>query len=244
MADIPFISVVIPVYNDAEGLKRAVPESIRVLDRLGYSFEILIVEDASTDGSLETANGFATEDTRIRVNHSEARRGKGGALSDALADSRGNIFCFYDVDLSTDLKHLAEMISRIRNGDDVVIGSRMIKGSDVVRSDKRELASRGYNTLITILLGSKITDHQCGFKAFKKEKLDAIMPYVKARGWTWDTEVLTLAERCHYTISEIPVVWKQGKKTNIRQKDIILMGWGVLKLACRLRILRRYPKVN
>ncbi len=203
----------IPVYNDAEGLKRAVPESIRALDRLGYSFEILIVEDASTDGSLETANGFATEDTRIRVNHSEARRGKGGALSDALADSRGNIFCFYDVDLSTDLKHLAEMISRIRNGDDVVIGSCMIKGSDVIRSDKRELASRGYNTLITILLGSKITDHQCGFKAFKKERVEALMPYVKARGWTWDTEVLTLAERCHYTISEIPVVWKQGKKT-------------------------------
>lgn len=234
----------IPVYNDAEGLKRAVPESIRVLDSLGYPFEILIVEDASTDGSLETANGFSSEDTRIRVNHSDARRGKGGALSEALADSRGTIFCFYDVDLSTDLKHLAEMISRIRNGDDVVIGSRMIEGSDVVRSDKRELASRGYNTLITILLGSKITDHQCGFKAFKKEKLDAIMPYVKARGWTWDTEVLTLAERCHYTISEIPVVWKQGKKTNIRQKDIILMGWGVLKLACRLRILRRYPKVD
>ncbi len=234
----------IPVYNDAEGLKRAVPESIRVLESLGDSFEILIVEDASTDGSLETANNFATEETRIRVNHSEARRGKGGALSDALADSRGHIFCFYDVELSTDLKHLAEMILRIRNGDDVVIGSRRIKGSDVVRSDKRELASRGYNTLITILLGSKITDHQCGFKAFKKEKLEALVPYVKARGWTWDTEVLTLTELCHYTISEIPVVWRQGKKTSIRQKDIISMGWGVLKLACRLRILRRYPKVN
>ena len=90
--DHPVLTVVIPVYNDADALREAVPASIEILEGLGLSFEMILCEDASTDGSRDVAETFATADSRIKLNHSDVRRGKGGALSDALAQSRGDIF--------------------------------------------------------------------------------------------------------------------------------------------------------
>lgn len=239
----PVLSVVIPVYNDVKGLTTAIPNSLAALESLNVSFEILIMEDAGTDGSYEAAKSFAETDPRIKVNHSVLRRGKGGALSEALEESRGDIFCFYDVDLSTDLKHLHELLEKISSGSEIAIGSRMVEGSCVIRSGDRETSSKGFNLLVRILLGSRVYDHQCGFKAFKKEKLMQLMPYVTSRGWTWDTEVLALAQKCGYTISEIPVVWTQGPLTNVKLLDYVKMGVDVVKLSWRIRVLKKYPVV-
>lgn len=238
----PVLTVVIPVYNDAAALRAAVPASVEVLEGLGLPFELILCEDASTDGSRETAAAFAASDDRIRVNHSDVRRGKGGALSDALAASHGDIFCFYDVDLSTDLANLPTLLEKIQAGADIVVGSRFLAESTVLRSGDREATSVGFNRLVRMLLASSIRDHQCGFKAFRRERLVKLMPYVQARGWTWDTEVLALAQRCGLTIEEIPITWTQGEKTNVRTRDIFSMGWSVLQLAWRIRIAGRYPK--
>lgn len=240
--DHPVLTVVIPVYNDAAALRTAVPVSMEVLEGLGLPFELILCEDASTDGSRETAEAFAAADDRIRVSHSDVRRGKGGALSDALAASHGDIFCFYDVDLSTDLSDLHTLLERISAGADIVIGSRFLDESAVSRTGDREATSVGFNRMVRLLLASSIRDHQCGFKAFRRDKLLSLMPYVQARGWTWDTEVLAIAQRCGYVIEEIPIVWTQGEKTNVRTRDIFSMGWSVLKLAWRLRVRLQYPK--
>lgn len=200
------LTVVILVYNDAAALRDAVPTSVEVLEGLGLPFELILWEDASTDGSRKTAVALAAADDRIRrVNHSDVRRGKGGALSDALALSHGDIFCFYDVDLSTDLANLPALLEKILAGADIVVGSRFLAESTVLRSGDREATSIGFNRLVQMLLASSIRDHQCGFKAFRRERLVKLMPYVQARGWTWDTEVLALVQRCGYTIEEIPI---------------------------------------
>lgn len=144
----PNVSVVIPVFNDVKSLEEAVPQTVAALERIGVSFELIISEDGSTDGSRERAEEFARSDSRIIINHSDQRRGKGGALSDALSAAEGEIFCFFDVDLSTDLSHLPELIEGIRNGADIVIGSRMIAGANVIRSGNRELTSRMFNFLV------------------------------------------------------------------------------------------------
>ncbi|MDU9375581.1 Polyprenol monophosphomannose synthase [Methanocorpusculaceae archaeon Sp1] len=238
----PVLSVVIPVYNDAASLNLAVPASIEVLEGLGLPFELILCEDASSDGSLEVANEFAAADKRIIVNHSDVRRGKGGALSEALAMSRGDIFCFYDVDLSTDLAALGTLIQKVQEGTDIAIGSRFLDESAVTRTGEREATSVGFNRMVRILLASSIRDHQCGFKAFRRERLMQLMPYVRSRGWTWDTEVLALAQACDYTVEEIPIVWKQGDKTNVRTGDVFSMGWSVVRLAWRIRIAGDYPK--
>lgn len=230
----PELTVAILVYNDVSALKSAIPKSLEVLDGLGISYEILIIEDASFDGSYEAALEFA-RDPRISLNHSNIRRGKGGALKDAILDSHGEIFCFYDVDLSTDLRDLPELISKIKDGADIAIGSRMISGSQVIRKGKRKITSSIFNNFVRFLLKSKINDHQCGFKAFNKDKLMKIIPYVSSKKWTWDTEVLVLAQRYGYNIVEIPVKWTQTDKTNLRVKDVFGMGLDVMKFAVKLR---------
>lgn len=238
----PKLTIVIPVYNDVKSLKRAIPESLNILEGLDVSFEIIISEDASSDGSFDLGTKFAEQDSRVKLDHSDKRRGKGGALTEALNISRGEIFVFYDVDLSTDLTHLAEILERVSAGSDVVIGSRMLGESDVSRTTDRKVASKGFNLFVRVMLGSRVKDHQCGFKAFRKDKLMTLMPYVNSRGWTWDTEVLSLAQKCGYSVEEIPVNWKQGEGTNLRYMDLIRMGFAVIGLFWRIRVLRKYPK--
>lgn len=236
------ISAAIPVYNDASALKEAVPKAVSVFESMGVQFEIIIASDASVDGTLEVAEEFAKSDSRIKVNSSPDRRGKGGAVSDSLESATGDIFCFFDVDLSTDMKHLPQLIKEIEDGTDIAAGSRLVEGSDVVRTKDRNIASAVFNKIVRLLLSSKIHDHQCGFKAFKTEKLRALMPYVNSRGWTWDTEVLALASRAGFKIVEIPVSWRCTEKTNIKVSDFFSMGMYVVRLAWRLRVKHDYSK--
>ena len=146
------------------------------------------------------------------------------------------------MDLSTDLADLHTLIEKIQAGADIAVGSRFLEESTVLRSGDREMTSVGFNTMVHLLLGSNIRDHQCGFKAFHRDRLAKLIPYVQARGWTWDTEVLAIGQRCGYTIEEIPITWTEGEKTNIRTRDIFSMGWAVLGLAWRIRITGKYPK--
>ncbi len=237
----PVLSVVIPVYNDANGLRSAILASLTVLESIGIPFEILIVADASTDDTRKVAEEFVLVDSRIILDHSDVRRGKGGALMDALCKSHGEIFCFYDVDLSTDLAHLCDFIEKVYTGADIVIGSRTLPGSSVMRCRDRDLTSKGFNGLVRLLLGSQIQDHQCGFKSFRKDRLMELAPYIHTRDWLWDTEVLVLAQQCGYRIFEFPVTWRQGDNTCLKISDIFSMGLGIIQLTWRIRVMHDYP---
>ncbi|MDO5844288.1 MAG: glycosyltransferase, partial [Methanocorpusculum sp.] len=166
-----FITTAIPVFNDAVSLKTAIPKSIEILEKFGREFEIIIAEDESTDGSREIALEWEKKDSRVHLLHSDKRQGKGMALNKSIEAAKGDIFCFYDVDLATDINQLPELLLRIENGADISIGSRLMKNSSIKRSCNREITSRGYNFLVRSLLGSKLYDHQCGFKACKTEVL-------------------------------------------------------------------------
>ncbi|HJJ42405.1 MAG TPA: glycosyltransferase family 2 protein [Methanocorpusculum sp.] len=228
------ITAVIPVYNDIESLKTAIPKSISALEKFGRDFEIIIAEDGSTDGSREFAEEYGKKDSRVRLLHSDERQGRGRALNRALSEAKGDIFCYYDVDLATDIKHLPELISRIENGADVSTGSRLMKNSDIKRSGDREIASRGYNFLVRMFLKSKLHDHQCGFKAYKTEVLKNLVQKIQAPHWFWDTESLILAQRAGCRVEEFPVVWTQGPGTTVKFKDVYNMGMDILKLWRRL----------
>lgn len=231
-----FITAVIPVYNDVEALKEAIPKSISILETFGREFEIIVAEDGSTDGSRELVEKWEQKDTRVRLLHSDARQGRGRALNRALHEARGDIFCYYDVDLATDMKHLPELLSRIENGADVATGSRLMKDSNIERSGDREIASRGYNFLVRRLLHSKLCDHQCGFKAYRVSVLRELVKEIQAPHWFWDTESLILAQRKGYRVDEFPVVWTQGPGTTVRFKDVKEMGTDILKLRKRLDV--------
>lgn len=226
----------LPVYNDRAALEVAIPKSLEVLDSLGKSFELIVAEDGSLDGSRECVETWEKKDARVRLLHSDERQGRGRALNRAFAESKGEIFCYYDVDLATDISHLPELIQHIEDGADVATGSRLMPESKIIRSGDREVASRGYNALVRFFLGSKLCDHQCGFKAYKRTALEELIPKIRAPHWFWDTESLVLAQKIGYRVDEFPVIWTQGPGTTVRLKDVTGMGTDILKMWWRLHV--------
>lgn len=224
------ISLVFPAYNEAEKLEKAVEEALKILKRLPHSYEIIIAEDGSTDGTDKIAYELSKKLPNVKHLHSDKRLGRGLALKRAFENSKGDILVFMDVDLATDIRHLEALIDSIREGYDVAIGSRTLPESRVKRTFSRKIASKMYNLIVRLLLGSKISDHQCGFKAFSRAVFLPILKETKATHWFWDTEILVRASRRGCKIKELPVEWKGGKDTKVHLfKDSLTMGWQALK---------------
>jgi glycosyltransferase AglD len=232
----PDVTVVIPVFNDLHALEIAIPRSIELLSRITSGFELIIAEDGSTDGSADFVRQYELCDSRIHLLHSDERLGRGKALNRAIYESKANIVCYFDVDLATDLQHLPELIGAIREGADIATGSRLMPGSDTVRTEGREIASRSYNFLVRFFLGSRIYDHQCGFKAFNKEYILPILPAIRSSHWFWDTEILVRTQRNGARIREFPVRWRAGKGTTVKIKDIFEMGSSILRLWWQIHV--------
>jgi glycosyltransferase involved in cell wall biosynthesis len=232
----PDVTVVIPVFNDLHALEIAIPRSIELLSRITSGFELIIAEDGSTDGSADFVRQYEQHDSRIRLLHSDERLGRGKALNRAIYESGGDIVCYYDVDLATDLQHLPELISAIREGADIATGSRLMPGSDTERTGGREIASRTYNFLVRFFLGSRIYDHQCGFKAFNKEHILPVLPAIRSSHWFWDTEILVRSQRNGACVREFPVRWRAGKGTTVKIKDVFEMGSSIMRLWWQINV--------
>lgn len=232
----PEVSVIIPVFNDRSSLEVAVPKSLDLLSRITNSFELIVAEDGSADGSADFVRQYQVRDSRIHLLHSDERLGRGKALNRAIRDAKGVIVCYYDVDLATDMQHLPELINAIRDGADISTGSRLLPESDIVRTEGREIASRGYNFLVRVMLGSRLFDHQCGFKAFNKARIISVLPKIQSNHWFWDTELLVRAQREGYNVREFPVRWRAGKGTTVRLKDVFEMGTAIIRLWWQIHV--------
>ena len=230
-------SIVLPAYNEANTLETAVAEVMKALEEFADSYEIIIAEDGSTDGTDKIAASLSNRNPLVKHFHGDKRLGRGAALRNAFRNSNGEILVYMDVDLATNVKRLKSLVKAIEEeGFDFAVGSRMLPESKVARSRTRLIASRAYNFLVRAMLGSKVRDHQCGFKAFKREALLPLLDEVAASHWFWDTELLVRAFRKSYRIKEIPVEWKSPRETKVRLlRDSSNMGWQVVKLWWRLK---------
>jgi glycosyltransferase involved in cell wall biosynthesis len=230
------VSVVFPAYNEKEHLENAVRKTAQVLDKVTRSYEIIIAEDGSTDGTDGIAARLSAEHAFVRHIHSDKRLGRGLALRKAFSKSKGRILVYMDVDLATSVGDLEALIGSVRQDCDFATGSRMLRESKVTRSLSRQLASKSYNFMVRTFLGSKVSDHQCGFKSWRREALLELLDDVKATHWFWDTEILVKASRKGYRIKEVPIEWthRSGTKVNL-VKDSLTMGSQVIRLWWELR---------
>ncbi|OFV68115.1 MAG: dolichol-P-glucose synthetase [Candidatus Syntrophoarchaeum caldarius] len=230
------VSLVLPAYNEAERIVRCVERAVETLEKITPSFEVIIAEDGSTDETPSLAAELADTYAQVRHLHSDTRLGRAGGMVRAFRVAEGEILAFMDVDLATDLSHLQELIQAIRDGFDVATGSRLMKESDVTRSFKRTILSRGYNFLVRLLLKSKIRDHQCGFKAFRRDMLFEIIDELEDEHWFWDTELLVLAQKKGYRIYEFPVKWVDGEMTKVNlSSDTFEMGSKIFAMRRRIK---------
>jgi glycosyltransferase involved in cell wall biosynthesis len=231
------ISVVFPAYNEVNYLEPAVEKTVQTLKEFTRSFELIIAEDGSSDGTAERSEELVKKYSFVKHIHGEKRLGRGTALNNAFRQSSGRILVYMDVDLATNITQLKSLVKAVEEeGFDFAVGSRLLSESKVKRSRTRHIASKSYNFLVRAMLGSKLKDHQCGFKAFKRKTLMQLLDEVVARHWFWDTELLVRAARKDFKIKEIPVEWKGPRETKVRLlKDSFSMAGQVVKLWWRLK---------
>ncbi|MGE5575277.1 MAG: dolichyl-phosphate beta-glucosyltransferase [Ignavibacteria bacterium] len=226
------ISVVLPGYNEVDYLQPAVEGTIQALKEFADSYEIIIAEDGSTDGTSQRAEELAQTIPGVRHIHRDKRLGRGTALNNAFKQSQGQVLVYMDLDLATNLSYLKPLVEAITlEGYDFSTGSRMLPESKAERTFRRSISSKTYNFLVRHMLGSKLQDHQCGFKAFKREPLLELLDKVEATHWFWDTEILVRAHRQGFLIKEIAVEWKSGRGTKV---NLLKDSWSMLRHIIRL----------
>lgn len=229
---VPVLDVVVPVYNEQAVLSDSIHRLHRYLrDDFPFPFRITIADNASIDDTPRIAAGLAAELPEVRMVRLE-QKGRGRALHRVWSTSDAPVLAYMDVDLSTDLAALAPLVAPLVSGhSDLAIGTRLGRGSRVVRGAKREIISRCYNLILRSTLAAKFTDAQCGFKAIRADVASGLLPHVQDTGWFFDTELLVLAERSGLRIHEVPVDWVDDPDSRV---DIVATAMADLKGIARL----------
>lgn len=225
-------SLILPVFNGCEELKENFMPIYREVSKLG-DCEIIIAEDGSTDCSKEVAKDF-TKLKKVRLISGKDRSGKGMAIRKGIAAARGKTVGYMDIDLAVPVKYLGQAVRRVESGSTIVLGSRYRSGSNAQRSNYRLLESVGFNYLIKLLLGSKINDHQCGFKFWDGKYIKSAIKEVKDNYWFFDAEILVRAQRDGIVPYEMPVEWREGRKTKVKPGDAVYFFRAILRLRSQL----------
>ena len=211
------VDVVLPVYNEEHVLERSVRTlHLFLTDNLAHEWRILIADNGSRDGTQGVAQKLAGELDKVAVMQIP-EAGRGRALTRAWLESDADVLAYMDIDLSTDLGSFPKLVSAVaEQGYDVAAGTRLGAGSETTRSLKREVLSRGFVLMINLLMGTRLRDTQCGFKAIGKECARKLLPLVQDTGWFWDTELLLLAAKGGWRVTFVPVRWLEDTDSRVK----------------------------
>ena len=236
------LTLVIPVFNEEKDLPKNLPKLIDFLDKKmsAYQWEIVIADNASTDKTPEIAQKFA-QSGRIKYLRLE-QKGRGRALKKAWESSESELLAYMDVDLSSDLEYFPKLILSLEEGFDIAIGSRLKKGAKVFnRPFLRGVMSRGYSLLFRSLFWTSFWDAQCGFKAITRKAAEKLLPLVEDTGWFFDSELLIIAQKAGFKITEVPIVWKDDPTSTVK---VAKTAWGDIKGLIRLLLTRPWKKIH
>jgi len=191
------VTILIPAFNEAGRIERAVRESLVRLESEGAPGEVLVVDDGSTDATATIVLGLAAEDARVRLHRLPGNRGKGGAVRAGVFEARGDIVFVLDADLSTPTSSIGDALPHLRDGADVVTGSRHCAGASVLRRQGilRRSLGKGFLLLARRIADPRSTDITCGFKGFRRAAATAIFHRVTVDGWAFDAETALIARR-------------------------------------------------
>jgi len=214
----PYLSVVIPAYNEQERLKRFIPGIVEFLQAKGKPFEIVVVNDGSKDDTAPVARELSRTFPMLRLIDLNPNRGKGGAVKAGMLDAHGEYVLFTDADQSTPIDEVDKLLAKMeRDGYDMAIGSRSMPGARVEQPQVwyRALAGKlfGVGTRSFCIRG--IHDTQCGFKAMKHDVAQKVFPRVTSNTAIFDIEMLVVATRERYRIAEVAVKWVHDPDTRI-----------------------------
>jgi len=234
------MSVLMPAYNEEENLESAVYETLNVMKSLNVDFEVIIINDGSTDNTEDVARTLCDIYENVHLISYYPNKGKGYALKTGFSKSRGDVVVFIDADLDIHPSQIKSLLDAIERGYDVVIGSKFVKGANVKVSIKRRLFSIAYRTITRALIGLNVSDTQVGLKAFRREVLENVFPLVSINRYAFDVELLTLVTMFGYTICEVPVSINGHNNSSVNYREIVRMLLDTLTVFYRKSIVHTY----
>lgn len=226
------LSIIVPAFNEE---KRIGPflKSLSLLSRKLRDFEIIFVNDGSTDGTLAILNKFCRMDKHVRVISYMPNKGKGFAVRRGVLASKGRKIIFIDADGSIDPKNLLEM-SKNLDSYEIVIGSRTHPSSKISQTPVRKVTSLLFNLSTGLMFGIGTGDKLCGFKGFRREAGLGLFKNLASTRWVFDIELLYLAKKKGYTLFQQPLEWVHKKDSKMKISDPLKIGMNLLSLRWEL----------
>jgi dolichyl-phosphate beta-glucosyltransferase len=232
----PWISVVIPAYNEERGIVGTLEQLRAWLEADGRSWEIIVVDNASTDSTVELVTPFL-DDARIRLLENEANRGKGYSVKRGMLAADGELRLHCDADCAPSLESLPRMLELIDEAD-VVTGSRLAAGARVARQPlSRRIVGRTFVQLCRLVLREPTRDLFCGFKLWRAKAATESYGRIHLEGWVYDAELFAMARALGFRIRESGIVWIDREGSRLSMRALIFVA--VRDLLAARRHVRR-----
>jgi dolichyl-phosphate beta-glucosyltransferase len=227
------LSVVIPAYNEERRLPAYLVEILAYLDVQPFSFEVIIVDDGSQDGTAEMVERFTAENSKVHLIRLPQNRGKGYAVKTGMLKACGKLRLFADADGATPISELAGLKKAIEAGADVAVASRALRDDSHTVKTKfhRKLMGTDFNFIVRTLTVKGINDTQCGFKLFSAEAANSAFSLQHIQDFGFDVEVLYICQKKGWRIVEVPVNWTDIPGSKVRLiRDSLRMFKDVVKI--------------
>jgi glycosyltransferase involved in cell wall biosynthesis len=231
-----YLSVVIPAYNEEGRIDRTLRAVDDYLSRQAYPYEIIVVNDGSTDRTAEAVRGLIPLVKNLRLIDNAENRGKGAAVRQGMLEARGDVRLFMDADNSTSVDQVERMLPEFSASFEVVIGSRRVAGAVIAvhQGFIRESIGRIFNLIVRVLAGLPMRDTQAGFKAFSARAAKEIFFRQTIWRWAFDVELLVIARHLGFRVKEVPITWVNDPKTHVKLGGMARMLGEVMKIRWNL----------
>ena len=231
-----FISLVIPAYNEAKDIASTLERVLEYFSQKDYAFEIIVVDDGSTDNTREIIKNLSDKISEIRLIGGDVNKGKGFSVKQGMLKANGTYILFCDADLSTPIEELDKIMPFFAQGYDVVIGSRALKGADLLKQPFiRHGMGKIFNILTRLLGLTRLKDTQCGFKCFRRNAAYDIFNMQRHDGFCFDVEILYLTGLLGYRVKDVPVKWFNRKDSRVKIiRDPLKMLFGLFNIKAHI----------
>lgn len=236
----PFLSIIIPAYNEERRLPKTLLAIDKYLSSQNYTYEILVVSDGSKDKTVEITKKFQKMIKGLRIIDNKENHGKGYVVRQGMLEAKGKYRLFDDADNATSIEQIERFWGWLKPKGffDIAIGSIGVKGSKIVQDiPGRRIIGKIGNWIIQLLVLWGIRDTQRGFKCFTKEAVEIIFPKQTIMRWAFDVEVLAIARKFGLKTKEVPVAWVNDPESKVKLKGMIKFFWSVFEI--RINLWRR-----
>jgi len=240
------ISIIMPAYNEAVHIASSIDETAKAFNNFGYSWELIVMDDGSSDDTFERAAALCEKYPQLIVKKNPFNLGKGRAIKKAVHYITGDYVLFLDADMDLHPNQFPALFDIMRlNNADIVIGSKLHPNSIVRYPLQRRIISLVYYLLVRVLFNLPCHDTQTGLKLFKTEVLRNVLPRILVKAFAFDLEILVNAHHLGYKITEAPIVLTtQRPYGRIGSKAILATGLDTLAIFYRMHILRYYDRID